>query len=362
MELARHCREIVSQMGAGGESLKAVCWGILGTGKMAEQFAGALQTLPDAILGGVVSRTGGRADTFATRFGVKRSYQDVAALLADPAIDIVYIATRNEHHQEDSLAVLNAGKAVLCEKPFALTAAEGRVVVETARRLKLFCMEAMWMRFSPGVRELQNILRSGQIGSPQLIEAQFGVSIPFDRNHRVFAKPGGGSLYDLGVYPVSLTQLLLGKPKAVSSWSLTGTTEVDEQFTAILQYEAGTQAMIAASLRTNLSNDAQVFGTEGRADLMGGIYFPSACQVEMNGAPRRSGSRRGIGQRVISRIARSIPGMGKGWRDALRDGYACEAKAVQQYIQSGSLECMEMSLKDTLEVLEIMDEIRSHWS
>jgi predicted dehydrogenase len=159
-----------------------------------------------------------------------------------------------------------------------------------------------------------------------------------------------------------LTQLLLGKPKAVSSWSLTGTTEVDEQFTAILQYEAGTQAMIAASLRTNLSNNAQVFGTEGRADLMGGIYFPSACQVEMNGVPRGDGSRIGIGQRVWSRIVRSIPGMGKGWKDALRDGYACEAKAVQQCIQAGSLECTEMSLKDTLEVLEIMDEIRSHWS
>ena len=350
-------------MGTRGESLKAVCWGILGTGAMAEQFTEALLTLPDAIVGGVVSRTRGRADEFAARFGVKRSFQNVETLLADPAIEIVYIATRNEHHKEDTLAALNAGKAVLCEKPFALTAAEGRVVIETARRLKLFCMEAMWMRFSPSVRELQNLVKSGQIGSPQIISAQFGVSIPFNRDHRVFANPGGGSLYDLGVYPVSLTQLLLGKPKQVSSWACMGETGVDEQFTAMLQYESGTQAMIAASLRTNLSNDAQVFGSEGRANLMGGIYFPSGCQVEMNETSQNSEQRAGIGRKVWSRVARLVPRYSeKKWKaSSIREGYACEAKAVQRSIRSGSLECPEMSLSDTLEVLEIMDEIRSHW-
>jgi dihydrodiol dehydrogenase / D-xylose 1-dehydrogenase (NADP) len=344
--------------------LKAVRWGIMGTGGMAEQFAGALLTLPESILGGVVSRTRGRADEFAARFGVKRSFETVADLLADPTIEIVYIATRNEFHKEDMLATLNAGKAVLCEKPFALSASEGRVVVEMARRLKIFCMEAMWMRFSPAVRELQTIVTSGQIGSPQLIAAQFGVSTPFDRDHRVYAPHGGGALYDLGVYPVSLTQMLLGRPQSICSRARIGKAGVDEQFTALLQYESGGQAMIGASLRANLANDAQVFGTVGRCNLTGGIYFPTGCHIEMSDSARKSEERRGMGQKVWSRIARRVPqGREKRWREhSIREGYACEAKAVHRSLLSGSTECSEMSLNDTLEVLEIMDEIRNQWA
>ncbi len=348
-----------------GEPLKCVYWGILGTGTMAEQFAEALLTLPDAILGGVASCVRGRAGEFAARFGSQAKFRERGrAFNADPTIEIVYIATRNEFHQEDTSQALNAGKAVLCEKPFALSAAEGRVVVETARRLRLFCMEAMWMRFSPGVRDLQDVLKSGQIGSPQLITAQFGVSIPFDRDHRVYANRGGGALYDLGVYPVSLTQLLFGKPKGICSRSCIGKTGVDEQFTALLQYESGSQAMIGASLRANLSNDAQLFGTNGRGNLLGGIYFPSGCQVEMNHSARGSEKPRPIGQKVWSRIARWVPQRGdRRWkRHSLRDGYACEAAAVQRCVRSGSTECPEMSLKDTLEVLEIMDAIRIQWA
>lgn len=344
--------------------MKAVRWGILGTGTMAEQFAGALLTLPDSILSGVASRTRGRADEFAARFGVKRSFESVAKLLADPSIEIVYIATRNEFHKEDMLATLHAGKAVLCEKPFALSASEGRVVVETARRLGIFCMEAMWMRFSPAVSELRNIVENGQIGSPQLVAAQFGVSIPFDRDHRVYALQGGGALYDLGVYPVSLTQMLLGRPKGICSRSRIGETGVDEQFTALLQYESGSQAMIGASLCANLSNDAQVFGTAGRCNLTGGIYFPTGCHIEMNDSARKSGGRRGIGQKVWSRLAGWVPqGREKRWRKpSIREGYACEARAVQRSLSSGSMDCAEMSLNDTLEVLEIMDEIRNRWA
>jgi dihydrodiol dehydrogenase / D-xylose 1-dehydrogenase (NADP) len=344
--------------------LKAVRWGILGTGTMAEQFAGALSTLPDSILGGVVSRTRGRGNEFAARFGVKRSFESVPELLADPTIDIVYVATRNEFHTEDMLATLNAGKAVLCEKPFALNASEGRAVVETARRLRIFCMEAMWMRFSPAVIELRNIVKRGQIGFPQLIAAQFGVSIPFDRDHRVYAPQGGGALYDLGVYPISLTQMLLGKPKSICSRSHTGEMGVDEQFTALLQYESGSQAMIGASLRANLSNDAQVFGTAGRCNLTGGIYFPTGCHIEMNDSTRNSGERRGIGQKVGSRLARWGPQRRETrWRKhSIREGYACEARAVHRSLLSGSTECSEMPLEDTLEVLEIMDEIRNQWA
>lgn len=346
--------------------MKGICWGILGTGAMAEQFALALATVPDAILYGVASRTRARADQFAGRFRVRRSYQSAAEMLADPAIDIVYVVTRNEYHHSDTMAALDAGKAVLCEKPFALSAAEGGVAVETARDRGLFCMEAMWMRFSPALEELREIVHSGRIGSPQLISAQFGVSIPFDREHRVYANPGGGSLFDLGVYPVSLVQFLLGKPKDLCSRARMGETRVDEQFMAILEYESGIQAKVGASLRANLSNDAQIFGTEGRIDLVGGIYFPDGCRVKMNDSASVAdqGLASSVARKVWSRVGNRLPvNLEPKWkRHSIREGYASEAVAVQRSLRSGDKECAEMPLSDTLEVLEMMDAIRSHWS
>ena len=122
--------------------------------------------------------------------------------------------------------------------------------------------------------------------------------------------------------------------------------------------------MIGASLQANLSNDAQVFGTGGRCNLTGGIYFPTGCHIELNDSGRKSEERRGIGQKVWSRFSRGVPqGRDKRWRKhSIREGYACEARAVHQSLLSGSTECSEMSLNDTLEVLEIMDEIRNQWA
>ena len=345
--------------------MKSVCWGIVGTGAMAEQFASALLTLPDAILCGVASRTRERSGQFAARFKVKRSFESVGELLAAPEIEIVYISTRNEFHREDSLAALNAGKAVLCEKPFALNAAEGHEIVEAARRRGLFCMEGMWMRFSPAVKELKGIVESGQIGDPGLLSAHFGVSIPFDEEHRAYAKCGGGVLYDLGVYPVSLAQLLFGTPISVCSRARIGLTGVDEQFEAILEYDSGSHAVIGASLRANLSNDARVFGSAGHADLMGGIYFPSACHVELDQSPQPEGSgRRSMAARLSSRLNRwFVRERRPGWkRYAVTEGYAIEADAVQRCLRRGSKECAEMPLNETLEVLETMDVIRRQWT
>jgi predicted dehydrogenase len=346
--------------------LKGIRWGILGTGAMAEQFASALAIVPDAVLSGVASRARACADQFAARFGVKRSYQSAAEMLAEPGIDVIYIATRNEFHHSDTMAALDAGKSVLCEKPFALTAAEGRVAVASARDRGLFCTEAMWMRFSPAMKELRELVLDGRIGSPQLISAQFGVSIPFDRGHRVYANRGGGSLYDLGVYPVSLVQFLLGKPASVCSLARIGETGVDEQCMAILGYESGTQATIGSSIRANLSNDAQIFGTDGQIDLVGGIYFPDGCRVKMNDSAfvTERGVLGSAARKVWSRVGNrfSVNLEQKLKRHSIREGYASEADAVQRSLQLGNKECPEMPLTDTVEVLEMMDAIRSHWS
>ena len=333
---------------------------------MAETFATALSQVPEAVLYGVASRSRARAGEFATRCGIRHTYSSYAELLRDPAIDIVYIATRNEFHHDDSLAAINSGKGVLCEKPFALNASEGRRVVEAARRRGVFCMAEMWMRFSPAVRAVIEIVRSNGIGPLGLVSAQLGVHIPFEPNHRVYAKPGGGSLYDFGVYPLSFTHALLGSPIRVRSQALIGPTGVDEQFTALLEYGSGCQALIGGSVKTTLGNTAAIYGIDGQIDLIGGLYYPNGYEKKMIDAAvstQRSG-RPSVGIRLWRRFSRRLPEIrfGRATGYSIREGYACEATAVQRCLQAGVLESPEMPLDETIEILELMDMIRSQWT
>ncbi|HET6169159.1 MAG TPA: Gfo/Idh/MocA family oxidoreductase [Terracidiphilus sp.] len=343
--------------------MKPVRWGICGTGAMAEMFATALSKVPGAILHGVASRSRACAGEFATRCGILHPYPDYTALLLDSAIDIVYIATRNEYHHDDSLAAINSGKAVLCEKPFALNASEGRRVVQAARQRGVFCAEAMWMRFSPAVRSVVEIIRSNGIGQLGFVSAQLGVRIPFDPDHRVYAKPGGGSLYDFGVYPLSFTHALLGSPLQVQSQALIGRTGVDEQFTALLEYGSGCQALIGASVRTTLGNTAAIYGTDGQIDLIGGLYYPDGYEKKMIDAPAPP-QRPSIGARLWRRLARHLPEIrfGGATGHSIREGYASEASAVQRCLQAGLLESPVVPLDETIEILELMDTIRNRWT
>ena len=335
---------------------------------MAELFANALSLVKGAVLHGVSSRTRGHAEAFAARLGFSRSYRSYEELLQDRAVDIVYIATRNQHHREDSLAAINAGKPVLCEKPLALSAAEGRAVVEAARRRRVFCAEAMWMRCSPVIREVMELVRGGGVGTPELVSAQLGFPMRFDPLNRVFINPGGGSLFDLGVYPLSFIHALLGRPVRLTTSASLGSTGVDEQFAAVLEYESGCQALIAASLRTRLANAAAIHGTDGVLDLIEPLYFPNRYRLlrPISHMPAASGPRKGfsaLSSRIRSRIAgvRSGAGDGKITKHRAINGYACEAVSVQDSLQGGALESSWIPLDESIEVLESMDAIRRQW-
>lgn len=341
-------------------------WGIFGTGAMAELFAEALGLVKGAELHGVASRTRARAEIFAGRFAARHAYSSYEQLLDDPAIDVVYIATRNEHHHDDSLAAICAGKAVLCEKPFALNATQGREMVDAARRRGIFCMEAMWMRCSPAVREAIDMVRSGAIGVPAFFSAQFGTPVKFDPLHRVYNEQGGGALFDLGVYPLSLLHAMLGRPSGVRSRATLARTGVDDQFTAILDYESGCHAVIAASLRTHLANSAAVHGTEGILDSLEPIYFPQGYQVKPVHFPAGiSALKRPLYLRGWSRISRALrkptpPGM--VIRRKVANGYVMEIAVVQRCLRSGSIESPEMPLDETIDVLASTDAIRAAWA
>ena len=233
-------------------------WGILGTGAAARAFAGDLRLLPEASLTAVGSRRLDRALVFASEFGARRAHEGVDELASDPEVDIVYVATPHIRHRDDGLACLAAGRAVLLEKPFAVNAAEARAVIEQARRLRLFCMEAMWMRFHPLILKVHAQIRAGALGSIRLLTAEFGYPTPFDPENRFFDRRlAGGALLDRGVYLIALAHLLLGPPDDAVGNATIGPTGVDEEVSLLLIYRSGAQAVLTASLRSRLRNEAR---------------------------------------------------------------------------------------------------------
>ena len=192
---------------------RPIRWGILGTGRVAGRFAQALRELDDARLLAAGSRRLATAEAFARHHGVERAYGSYAQLAADPDLDIVYVASPHALHREHSLLCLEAGRAVLCEKPFALNATEAREVIASARSRGLFCMEAMWTRFLPAMRRLTELVDAGAIGELRMVTAQLGFPSEPDPSSRLFDPAlGGGALLDLGVYPLALASQLLGRP------------------------------------------------------------------------------------------------------------------------------------------------------
>ena len=223
---------------------KRIRWGILGTGWMARHFASGLQFLPEAKLLAVGSRSLGRAQEFARQFNLPFAHGDHAALANNSEVDVVYIATPNNKHKEDCFLCLNAGKAILCEKPFAINATESREIIALARQKGLFCMEAMWMRFMPLGQKVKELVEQGTIGDICMMSADFGYPVEFSPENRFFnPQLGGGALLDRGVYGLSLAFQLLGAPSGIASQASIGKSGVDEQMATILSYPQGALAL-----------------------------------------------------------------------------------------------------------------------
>src|ERR1700744_2271054 len=191
--------------------MKETIWGIIVPGKIANKFAIALGMVEGARLGAIASRDDARGREFASRHGVVAAYDDYALLSADPAIDAIYVATPHGFHAEHSILCLQHGKAVLCEKPLALNTREAEAMIAASRAGQVFLMEAMWTRFVPLMRSIMELAASGQIGVVKYIRADFGFFAAFDPAGRLFnIRLGGGSLLDIGIYPLFLCVQLLG--------------------------------------------------------------------------------------------------------------------------------------------------------
>jgi predicted dehydrogenase len=309
-------------------------WGILGAGSIAKKFATDLKHLDDARLIAVGSRSAGKAARFAADHGVERSYGSYAEMLADPGVDVVYVATPHPFHKPHALLCLEAGKAVLCEKPMAVNAGEVSAMIGAARRHGLFLMEAMWSRFNPVLIQVRQWLDEGQIGRPRILTADFGFSAQVNPEARLFNPHlAGGALLDVGVYVVALASWVFGMaPTEVRAAADVGDTGVDEQTGMVFRYPEGQLALLACAIRTRTPHSARIDGTEGAIEVPAFWHATSARLIRP-------------GQEPVEATGTF--------------GYHFEAAEVMNCLRMGALESGTMPLDESLCIAKTMDKVRA---
>ena len=317
-------------------SVATIRLGIIGTGRIARDFATGLRDAPDVELAAVGSRSQATADSFAAEFGAPRRYASYEELADDPELDLVYIATPHSLHRDNSLMCVDAGKGVICEKPFAINANEARDVIERARERGLFLMEAMWTRYIPAVVEFRRLLTEDAIGNVQLMVAGGAFMPAFDPDFYLFNRElGGGVLLDAGVYLISMASMVFGPPATIRAVGSIGTSGVDEHEAMLLGHENGAIANCYVSLRAKASPEMTVYGERGRIRLHAPIFAPRRMTVSIDGEPDDVREYQ-------------FPG----------NGYQFEAIEAARCIRAGKTESEVMPLDETLRIMETMDEIR----
>ncbi|UYN90132.1 MAG: Gfo/Idh/MocA family oxidoreductase [Anaerolineales bacterium] len=320
-------------------SRQPTTWGFVAAGKMAAAMAADLRFAQGSRVGGVFSRTPESAAAFARRFG-GQAYGSLDAMLADPAIDVVYVSSPNNLHYEQTKAALLAGKPVLCEKTFTLNAPQLAELIELARSRKLFLMEAMWVRWLPLVARLRELLQRGAIGQPLHLSAAFFSQPPIVDDNRFYNPAlGGGALLDLGIYPVSFASLVFGQPQEIMSKALLAPTGVDIRFAATFQYASGATAQLAAGFDGRMRHDIMLLGSEGN------------IRIEMDRGGwkmRRLHLQQGGGTRTLT-----APYKGQG--------YGYQAAEVASCLAAGQLESEAMPLDESLAIMRTLDTLRAHW-
>lgn len=361
-------------------TLSPIRWGILGTGIIAKAFAQDLDRLPDAELRAIGSRNLATAQVFATQFNVGKAYGSYEELVADPDIDVVYIATPHVRHYQDAILCLTAGKAVLCEKPIALNAHQTRKIIDLARQQQLFCMEAMWMRFMPLIQQVRQWVKAGKIGEVRSLQANFGYPVKFDANSRFFnPELGGGALLDRGVYPISLAFCLLGEPSGMSAAATLAPTGVDIYAGVQLDYASGATAVLYASMRQQTSNEVWIAGTNGTIKIHAPFYQPGRISLYEGGvttplpqtldnldlaAAEQLSLLAALKQKLIVRkidlaVGRFLPSRGLDRRSGVEGaGYVYEAREVMRCLRAGLVESELMPWAETLQIMETIDRIR----
>lgn len=310
-------------------------WGLIGSGQIASAFADDLTLTDSGRVVAIGSRSQESADRFADKFGIPNRHASYEALVADPAVEVVYVGTPHPMHYANALLALEAGKPVLVEKPFTMNADEARQLIDRARSKGLFLMEAMWTRCLPHIVEIGRLLADGALGDIVTVMADHGQFFPKDPASRLFARElGGGVLLDCGVYPVSFASMVLGKPARVVALITPAFTGVDGQTSMLFGFASGAQAVLTCTSSARTPTRAAIVGTEARIEIDSFFYAPSTFTLI-----RRDGS--------ATRFEPPHEG----------NGLHYEADEVARCLRAGLLESPLMPLDETLEIVETLDTV-----
>jgi predicted dehydrogenase len=311
-------------------------WGILGSGLIARLFVSDLQLTGHRVVA-VGSRAQETADRFAERFEIPRAHGSYEALVSDPDVDIVYVATPHTRHHADATLALRAGKHVLVEKPFTINATEAQDLVDLAAARGLVILEAMWTRWLSHMIEVRRLIADGALGEVRSVIADHTQKLPDDPTHRLNAlELGGGALLDLGVYPISLASDILGTPEEVQSAATLKATGADAETGILLRYAGGRFASIYTASTTTGPNRAAIVGTEGRIEIDSVWYTPTTFQLY-----DAAGT-------VISRYESEVAGRGMQF----------QADEIERLIAAGELSGDIMPLSETVAIMATMDRVR----
>ncbi|QDK82865.1 Gfo/Idh/MocA family oxidoreductase [Spirosoma sp. KCTC 42546] len=312
-------------------------WGILGPGRIAHKFAKDLLTLPDAQLYAVASSDQQRANEFAQEYSIPHAFGSYQELLTLPDLDVVYVATPHVKHHEHVMMLLNGGIAVLGEKPFAMNSAQVQEMVETARSKGVFLMEALWSRFMPGIVQALELAQSGAIGKVVSVKADFGFKAPFLPEKRLFNKElGGGSVLDIGIYPLFLSYLILGKPATVKASANFGSTGVDEQCGMVLTYPDGQLALLDSTIIADTDCVGLIQGDAGQIRIHSRFHETKGITLKQADQP----------EKIVSFERTTF-------------GYDYEAQHVMNCLAEGKIESPLWSLEDSLNLMELLDAVQA---
>lgn len=315
---------------------RKIKWGIIGLGNIASQFASDLLLVENAELTAVASRDLAKAEEFGGKFNALRMYNSYDLLFEDSEVEIVYIATPHNSHAELSIKALENGKHVLCEKPLSLSYKDAQRMIVASKKNNKFFMEAFWTRFIPSVQDFLQKINNGIIGEVNYVKADFAFHGSEIESKRLFDKElGGGALFDIGVYPLFLSYILLGNPKEIFAKAIKHKNDIDLQTSMILEYESA-QSILHASIVSESDMKAVISGTKGRIELNAPWYVADGYSLYINEEK----------EAVVS-----LPTLGKG--------YSHEIIECQNCIQNNEIESQLWSHQNSLDLSKIVEEIKT---
>lgn len=329
-------------------------WGILGTGKIAQNFALSLAGIENAVKQSVASRDPNNAVRFSRQFGFTTAHQTLQDFFSDPEIDVVYIATPTSFHREHCLMALNNGKAILCEKPFTRSWEEVREVVEQSRARRLFCMEAMWMRFNPWIQECKQLLQQKHIG--EICSLNAGIGYQKDLGRLGQPEDGCGAMLVFGCYALNLAFFLFGEPQNHQCQVIRTGTGVDVNCAILLGYP-NHNVSITVSINGTQSNEVHIVGTHGNIHIPAPFIDATNMRVVSDRIQKIRLTQQ-IG-RKLERIVKPLTGLFPQYKNSPGSGLRGEAEETMRCLRLGLTESPLMPLNESLAIHQLLDAIQS---